>query len=363
MNRTLLKPKRCCELSRAKKIYFLLLVLCIAHSGFATNCIAVKQVKADYKNKQVTIAITWTGCGGDASSHRNTAWVFVDYRTVTNGVKSSTWNRATISAASAGTVVNSGNNKGVWIYGANNTTQTVTLTLNSIPAKYDWCAYATDYPPNIGAANNGIYTLRGSLSFVVSGNTIAGKQTSDTVSSLTDATGCPGCIAVRDFKITGSNVNIPCCPGLTKVGGINGYDAYCRDLTADNANSYTGCNIEIKAQSAGVTSWTNTNALCDAANGWRWPTPDELRCMWQANDYLKLKETNNTTTGRQMWLWSNSRTGYDYLQDYPEPRCTAIVLDNSYPAWPAGALVKIACSCCDHPSGCIVCYNNVRCVR
>ncbi len=334
MNQTLLKTKHCCELSVAKKIYFLLLALCIAPGGFAASCIAVKQVKTDYKNKKVTVAITWTGCGGDASSHRNTAWVFVDYRTVTNGVKSTTWNRATISAASAGTVVNSGNSKGVWIYGANNTTQTVTLTLSSIPAKYDWCAFATDYPPN-AAYNGNNYTLRGTPPFLINGSLTSNNKTynSACILSLTDATGRPGIVppalginiaASESIVCSGEIMNLTATASggtttaMTYTWNIQNYPAVnttTRTYTTGRlndaaANTYSVSvknSVGCTATSAVRTSKANTvyndctvlyacrdlpnntygslsiaNNACATmfGTGWRMPTRAELSCGW-----------------------------------------------------------------------------------
>ncbi len=272
-----------------KKIYYLLLAMLCMHNSYATNCISTKQVKADYATNKITVSITWTGCGGDASSHRNTAWVFVDYRAVTGGTKSNTWSRATIAAASSGTVVNSGNSKGVWIYGTNSTSQTVTLTLNpsGLPAQYDWCAFATDYPPNAATYNNGTYTLRGTKPFVINGTTVDSKTySSGIINVITDATGCPGWIE-RDVRTN----NGTCAPGLTKVGGVNGYVIYCRNLPADNACSFVGPGFEIKKN---YTGWqygsANTN---NCPSGWRIPNVTEVKLMWDnKNSLLELKGLN-----------------------------------------------------------------------
>ncbi len=270
MNRTLLKTKHGCEFSAAKKIYYLLLMtMCVYSLPAAARCVNIKQVSADYKNNKVTIAITRTGCMGDTTNHRNTAWVFVDYRATGSG----SWTRATISTTSSGTVVNSGNSKGVWIYGANGS-QTVTLTLNSMPAKYDWCAYATDYPPNAASYNNGTYTLRGTIPFYINGSTTpfnSKNYSGGIINSITDATGCSGWVE-RDVATTNGAI---CKPGLTFANG------YCRDLIADVASTFScsGKIFEAKKEVL-LATWLNRNNVCPST----WSTADysQLKCLYSA---------------------------------------------------------------------------------
>jgi hypothetical protein len=70
------------------------------------------------------------------------------------------------------------------------------VTLSGAPAKFNWCAYATDYPPNAILGSNHYYNLHGTAPFVINdvalheGTTTHSSET--TITSFTDATGCPG---------------------------------------------------------------------------------------------------------------------------------------------------------------------------
>jgi len=175
---------------------------------FAQTCVSVKQVATDYQKKQVTINVSWSStCTGETGYHRNNVWVFVDYR----DEDSNSWTRATVSSASVSingvlvpieTVVNTAHSKGVWISSGTNTTKTVTLDLSDTPTdtKYDWCAFATDYPPNISYTEYATsVTLKGTAPFRI---TYDNDKTDTvytttftaprTISSFTDATGRPG---------------------------------------------------------------------------------------------------------------------------------------------------------------------------
>jgi hypothetical protein len=69
----------------------------------------------------------------------------------------------------------------------------VALTADLNGTKFNWCAYATDYPPN-ATDGAGAYVLHGSPPFVVNGDTLGdGVRTyAGCITALTDATGCPG---------------------------------------------------------------------------------------------------------------------------------------------------------------------------
>jgi len=269
-----------------KKLFFFLMSATFVCTGFAATCVSVKQVSTNYTNHQLTIAITRTGCN-DATTNRSTVWVFVDYRTVNaNGTKGA-WTRATISATnagSAGTVVNSGNSKGAWIYAANGT-QTVMLTLSGMPAntRYDWCAFATDYPPNVGAFNNNIYTLRGTPPFTINGNVTVNSKTHTgvAITSITDATGCPGivCGGIKNEPVGATGC---CLPGLTLVGGgtygsgTNTYTtpAVCRDLYENGTSPNINCGVQMESICRHPTTWA-----CPCPSGWRCPEKKWLIAM------------------------------------------------------------------------------------
>jgi uncharacterized protein (TIGR02145 family) len=71
------------------------------------------------------------------------------------------------------------------------------------PGHFNWCAYGSDYPPNVLANTNGSYTLAGTPPFTliasngttmqtVNGATIATADVTMTPATITDATGYPG---------------------------------------------------------------------------------------------------------------------------------------------------------------------------
>jgi hypothetical protein len=152
-------------------------------------------------------------------------WVFVDYRKVENNVPAGNWTRAAVNATpainstptSTATLVTD-NDKGFWLHGVDgdySATLTVPLTLTAGVTQFNWCAYATDYPPNVVPHSTSSYTLRGSRPFVVNGTTLTTSQTtfSGTITSFTDATGAPGLFpAALDEKTNGMG----CVAGLVE---------------------------------------------------------------------------------------------------------------------------------------------------
>ncbi len=172
-----------------QKIYCLLFAVLFAQASYAASCVSVKQVSANYATKQVTFDVVWSTCTG---THNYKTWVIVDYRTVNaNGTKG-VWTRAAISGTSVGTLVSA--SKGVWVTGSASKTQRVTFTLSGMPARYDWCANALDYPPQ-AIMSNGTYTLKGTSPFTINGSTTLGANvktyTGACVTSVTDVTNNP----------------------------------------------------------------------------------------------------------------------------------------------------------------------------
>jgi hypothetical protein len=82
---------------------------------------------------------------------------------------------------------------------------TVTAILSNASGKFNWCAYGSDYPPNIGDYIGGTYTLRDTPPFIlkdasgatqaVSGATITSSSLTISPITMTDETGCPGYFA------------------------------------------------------------------------------------------------------------------------------------------------------------------------
>jgi hypothetical protein len=246
-----------------KKNLFLFAMLASVVASAQTG-ITVTPVSATYTGTPtVQFRVSWANSSRN-TTHNSKVWVFVDYRTITNNVPSGSWTRALISGtptATSGTPSReTGNDNGFWLQGTSGSSgtynTTVTVTLSNVPAKFNWCAYATDYPPNIASVNGGTYTLKGTQSFQINESPISGNKYSGNITSLTDPTGCPGCIAIRDFEIT-STVSIPCCPNLTACAG------YCRDLAADDAV----CNGGYEIHYAGAQH----RDLITCPTGWKLP--------------------------------------------------------------------------------------------
>jgi len=211
------------------KIFFFIAATLVSIAATAQqNCVSVKQISTDYQTNEITFSMTWNDCAGDASYHRNTAWVFVDYRpaTATGGDKGE-WTRATISSATVSdvpvpveNVISSGISQGVWINGANSSMKIVKLTLDVSAPMYDWCAFATDFPPKAVENLPGNFTFKGTPPFYVTytdNNTVgtfterANQSLEGNPSSLTDATGCPGVFGtlcgLREIESTWMAVN------------------------------------------------------------------------------------------------------------------------------------------------------------
>jgi hypothetical protein len=152
--------------------------------------------------------VSWTN--QSTANHRNKVWVFVDFQPVISPIQKGNWQPATITGTvqkTAGTVSEQ-SNRGFFLEGTTTGfASTVTVTLSNVTGKFNWCAYASDYPPNVTYSNvtynGGTYTFKGTPPFkLVSAD---GSQTQEfnkksiTVSEIgfvpknfTDATGCPG---------------------------------------------------------------------------------------------------------------------------------------------------------------------------
>ncbi|MDR3132523.1 MAG: hypothetical protein LBU42_00670 [Prevotellaceae bacterium] len=277
-----------------KKSFFLFAMLASVAAS-AQSHINIQMLGATYTAlPTVKFSVSWSSVPVvDGQSHHAKIWVWIDFLKVNvdNTTSGNTWTRALISGtptATSGTPTReTGNDKGFWLNGVTGSySETVTVSLSNIPAntKFNWCAYASDCPPNATSYSGGTYTLKGTPPFTVTGNgTIQnGNQYVGTcINSLTDATSCPGGIG-RDVVHNAC----PCAPGLTAVG------SYCRDLVADEATvlscaAVTDGVLEIKLNDAGLTKTWNPNSLCPS--GWRWPTIAELKCMQPVHNQLNLK--------------------------------------------------------------------------
>ncbi|MDR2359525.1 MAG: hypothetical protein LBD87_06995, partial [Prevotellaceae bacterium] len=193
-----------------KKIFFFFVMLAsVAASAQVTN---VEPVSANYATKTVSFRVWWNAGSRDAT-HLSKVWVWIDYITVNsdNTTSGNTWTRATVGTVSPATGVSydGSNRNGFWLQGdeSSNYSATLTVPLTNTSAKFNWCAYVSDYPPNVAYNNvtydGGTYTFKGTPPFkLMSADGLQIQEfneTSITVAEIgfvpknfTDATGCPG---------------------------------------------------------------------------------------------------------------------------------------------------------------------------
>jgi hypothetical protein len=168
--------------------------------------VQVDNLKANYENKTVTFRVHWAA-GSRNATHLNKVWVFVDYQPVTGITRKGLWQRATLAglpSASHGVPSFDGSTQqGFWLEapaGNDGFSSEVSVPLGNVPSKFNWCAFATDYPPNATMQDGGSYTLKGSAPFLVtlgSGSTIRLSGTTysgDCIAEITDRTQCPGLV-------------------------------------------------------------------------------------------------------------------------------------------------------------------------
>ncbi|MDR0694090.1 MAG: hypothetical protein LBF81_02165 [Prevotellaceae bacterium] len=275
------------------KFFFFAMFVSVVASAQTLN---IEITTIDYAKKIATCDLSWTARN---ATHLSDVWVFVDYTEISGNAPTGVWKPAAITGATvtqnttgsavASTV--SGNTRGVWIKSTTsgaNFTGKIALQLNNVPAQFNACAYATDYPPNAqitsGSYINGTYTLKGTKPFIINGaSTVhSSAYSAGRIISITDATRCPGYrCSLRDEAVGA----VGCCPGLTAVGN------YCRDLVADEASTYTcdGTNIEVKIACNNYATWSEAMEAC-VNMGWRLMSFAELQCLATAgkiiNTYL-----------------------------------------------------------------------------
>jgi len=222
-----------------KKIFLFLMSATFACTGFAETCVSIKQVSTDYSLRRVTFNLTWGTCSEEPNTR---IWVFVDYRKVNeNGSKDPAWKRAVLSGQSSGTL--DAMDKGLWITTGSTTTVAVTLLTGeneTMPEKFDWCAFASDSPPNATWAN-GTFTLKGTPPFYINGNATPHTATTyvgDCITSISDATLNPAGTAINPTAT------------ITGVPGIN----------VGNSTQWTG------SPAGAVMTWSRSGSNANAAS-------------------------------------------------------------------------------------------------
>jgi uncharacterized protein (TIGR02145 family) len=210
----------------------------------STQVTHVEPVGADYASKTVSFRVWWNAGSRDAT-HLSKVWVWIDYIKVNsnNTTSGNTWTRAAVSAASptASVSYDGSNRQGFWLQGNSGSySATVTVQLNITETKFNWCAYASDYPPNV-TLDKGTYTFKGTTNFLVSSHAqpltsktiVKASLTVNSSSTFTDATGCPGIGSIY-CPYTGSDLYMDAthlCQQRTS--GAKNWEAWIKDTRDD----------------------------------------------------------------------------------------------------------------------------------
>jgi uncharacterized protein (TIGR02145 family) len=220
-----------------KKFFLFAMLASAAASAQVTN---VEPVSANYTNSTVSFRVWWNAGSRDAT-HLSKVWLWVDYITVNsdNTTSGNLWTRAVVSAASptASVSYDGSNRKGFWLQGNSGSySATITVQLNITETKFNWCAYVSDYPPNV-TLDEGTYTFKGTTNFIVSSHvqpittkTIAkANLTVNSSSTFTDATDCPG-IGSLYCPYTGSDLYMDATHLCQKrASGAQNWEAWIKD--------------------------------------------------------------------------------------------------------------------------------------
>ncbi|MDR2801661.1 MAG: hypothetical protein LBB31_00405 [Prevotellaceae bacterium] len=344
-----------------KKTFFFFAMLASvavnAQSGVTVTPVSVT-------NKTVKFNVSWLN-SSRTGRHNSKVWVFVDYRPIVNNAPSGDWVRAAISGtptATSGTPTReTTTDKGFWLQGTSGTSgtynATVTATLsNDVPAQFNWCALASDCPPNV-SYNNGTYTLHGTPPFkiiaangttaqTVTGTTITASALTVTPVTMTDKTECPWGFCPYTGSDLYVNASYVC---KLRTSGAQNWEAYIKDVqenqiyrivqfsdnswwfdqelatsnkrktTCNNISMYdcnnkpncpTGWSIPTKAQIINrLTNWTSDDygTTFIASNVWMIPTCSSvsewyrIQCSSDCTDLLCIGYgTNKWVHGNQL---------------------------------------------------------------
>ncbi|MDR0581681.1 MAG: hypothetical protein LBG31_01840 [Prevotellaceae bacterium] len=235
-----------------KKIFFLFAMF-VNVAASAQSHINIEMLSATYTTSPtVKFRVSWSSIPAvTGQTHNAKVWVWIDFLKLNadNTTTGNTWTRAEISATPAVSsspastaTLDASTNKGFWLNGVTGSySATVTATLTNIPTntKFNWCAYVSDCPPGITAAN-GTYTFKGTPPFIlkaangsaqtVTGNTLPAASLTIAAVTLTDKTECPGVFCAytgSDLYIDGTHL----CQ--LRSSGAQNWEAWIKD-TRDN---------------------------------------------------------------------------------------------------------------------------------
>ena len=201
-------------------IIIALLFLLLGIAGFAQ--VSVANTATTYSTKQISFTVSWT-----SAPHNNQIWVIVDYIKIENATTVGSWSRATVTAVSAsgnGSAATVTGQRGFWLNtsgSSGSATITATLSLASGVDKFNWCAYALNYPPQAVIKAAGGYDLKGTPPFTVNGTTLGAGVTTfgagTCITSLSDATNNPTFVLPATLTVTTSNPAARCSAGAVTL--------------------------------------------------------------------------------------------------------------------------------------------------
>ena len=218
-----------------KKIFFLFALLA---SMTASATVTVTPLGVDYSTQKVTFKVEWTDT--PIAPYNNRVWVWIDYCSIT-GTSPGTFAKAEISGATAtaGSITTvSGNTRGFYV---TTNPSTVSAILSNAPAgKFNWCAYGSDYPPNV-TFDKGTYTFKGTTDFIISNpaqtlttkTIVKSNLTVNSSTTFTDATGNPG-IGSLYCPYTGSDLYMDATHLCQqRAAGAQNWEAWIKDTRDD----------------------------------------------------------------------------------------------------------------------------------
>jgi hypothetical protein len=219
-----------------KKLFLATVLALTVSTAWGQSVVRVKQLGADYTVSTVTFRVYWD-TQPDGVRHLDSVWLFVDYQPIAANGSLGAWTPATLTnptATSPGTVVaGSLNGRGFYLRGtpAAGFSSEVTVKLDGLNAgdRFNWCAYASDYPPN-ATEDTGYYELHGTPPFLINGTiTEPTRHYAGCITALTDRTGCPGLIPVSPVITSFTASTDSLCTG----------ESVTLEITADHASLYS----------------------------------------------------------------------------------------------------------------------------
>ncbi|MDR1681193.1 MAG: hypothetical protein LBS12_05350 [Prevotellaceae bacterium] len=190
-----------------KNLFFITLFACTLTAAYAQGNLHVGNLRqTGGTTPTLTFDVTWTTppSATVGSNHRDSIWLFADFRIINADGSVGAWMPASITAATIisgnGTLIDATlPGRGFLLDGAGiaplNATLRVTLAA-PVNQRFNACIYAADWPPNAILQADNTYILNGSSPFVINSAALPYGQRSYSgnpfIWDLTDATGCPG---------------------------------------------------------------------------------------------------------------------------------------------------------------------------